>query len=99
MVDFDYETPPVSPLRLERNRHGLTCLTSKTARTGRPGLDFCDDWTRVFHNFGAELKDNVDLRKKVDFDLFDSHGWTGLHAAVIMNDVDLVKVTHTPSWH
>ena len=90
MVDFELETPPISPLRLEKTDHALTCLTS--AKTEAYFARCEQDWTLLFGQFGSEIKDNVDLRRKLNFDIFDSRGWTGLHAAVIMNDTDLVKV-------
>ena len=70
----------VSPLRPEP--HGFTCLTRKKS------------WAGLFKNFGEEIKKNRDLRKKIDFETFDSHGWNGIHAAVILNDIDLVKVNY-----
>lgn len=84
MGKYNFETPPVSPLRLERAHHVLTCSREKFR---------CHDWTSIFRNCRAEILKNSDLRKKLDFDLFDSRGWTAIHAAVIMNDIDLVKVS------
>ena len=68
----------VSPLRPEA--YDFTCLTRKRS------------WTGLFQTFGEEIKKNRDLRTKIDFETFDCHGWNGIHAAVIINDIDLVKV-------
>ena len=80
---INFESPPLSPLRLE-GKNPYTCSTGDKRKGHR-------DWMDLFRKIGQEVK-NIEFRKKYDFDLFDSHGLNGLHAAVIMNDFELVKV-------
>ena len=81
------DTPPVSPLRIEPRRTQLTCRNGMNKEMIRPR-----DWSKFFRKFKKQILQDCDFRRNVDFDEFDNRGWNGLHAAVILNDFELVKV-------
>jgi len=81
------DTPPVSPLRIEPRRTQLTCRNAMNKEMIRPR-----DWSKFFRKFKKQILQDCDFRRNVDFDEFDARGWNGLHAAVILNDFELVKV-------
>lgn len=46
-------------------------------------------WQRVFHRFGHVYKQSFALLEGVDLNLYDAHGLTSLHAAILSGDTEL----------